>query len=145
MRNAMKATGAGLKHFFGARASKDRLKQMGGHFKSAGSKVEKAQILALMGMYTVYKGSPIALGKNIHDSIKVGKWKHGDLRRQQADVDSFLASTQMSEAGKKAVAKLVLNGASRNDTYAQLSARDMALLDAMETDLHIEAGNCVNF
>lgn len=145
MRNAMKATGAGLKHFFGARASRDRLKQMGGHFKSAGSRVDKSRILALMGMYAVYKGSPIALGKNIYDSIKVGKWKHGDLRKHQSDVDSFLAGTQMSDEGKKAVAKLVLNGASRSDTCAQLSPADVALLDAMENDLNIEAGNCVNF
>ncbi len=145
MRNAMKATGAGLKHFFGARASRDRLKQMGGHFKSADSRVDKSRVLALMGMYAVYKGSPIALGKNIHDSIQVGRWKHGDLKRHQAGVDSFLATTQMSDEGKKAVAKLVLNGASRNDTYAQLSPADAALLDAMENDLNIEAGNCVNF
>ncbi|HUW53817.1 MAG TPA: hypothetical protein VMV99_10420 [Rhodanobacter sp.] len=51
----------------------------------------------------------------------------------------------MSDEGKKAVAKLVLNGASRNDTCAQLSPADVALLDAMENDLNIEAGNCINF
>ncbi|MFA6232471.1 MAG: hypothetical protein WC617_20230 [Rhodanobacter sp.] len=118
---------------------------MGGHFKSADSRVDKSRILAPMGMYAVYKGSPIALGKNIYDNIKVGRWKHGDLRKHQFDVDSFLAGTRMSDEEKKAVAKLMLNRASRSDTCAQFSPVDVVLLDAMENDLNIEVGNCVNF
>jgi hypothetical protein len=40
-------------------------------------KLEKTQVLAVMGMYSIYKGSPIGLAKNVCDSIKVGRWKYG--------------------------------------------------------------------
>ena len=145
MRKLMKATGAGLKHFFGARESVSQQKNLGRQFKAADTKVKKSRILAVMGMYAVYKGSPIGLAKNISDSIKVGKWKHSDLTAQQRDVDGFLASAGMSAQGAEAVSRLVRNGASDGEMYAHLSAQDAAILDGLETDLHIEAGHCINF
>lgn len=81
MKRLAKATGAGLRHFFGARESISQQKSLGRQFKAADSRVSKTKILAVMGMYAVYKGSPIGLGKNIADSIKVGRWKHSDLKR----------------------------------------------------------------
>lgn len=63
-----------------------------------------------MGLYALYKGSPIGLGKNIADSIKVGRWKHNDLKRQQEQVDAFLASTGMSPQGVDAVSRLIRQG-----------------------------------
>ncbi|MBN8737576.1 MAG: hypothetical protein J0H27_15085 [Xanthomonadales bacterium] len=144
MRNVLKATGHGLKHFFGARDSRDSLKQLGGQFGRASTKVEKAEILAMMGMYTVYKGSPIGFAKNIYDSIKVGQWKYGDLRSHQQNVDEFLDNIQMSDEGKRTVAKIVCSGSS-SSAVAGLSPTDAAAFRQFEADLHIAAGNCVNF
>ena len=93
MKRLAKATGAGPRHFFGARESISQQKNLGRQFKAADTRVSKTKILAVMGMYAVYKGSPIGLGKNIADSIKVGRWKHSDLKRQQEEVDAFLAGT----------------------------------------------------
>lgn len=143
MRNVLKATGVGLKHFFGARQSRDTLKQMGGQLGGA-SALKKAEILATMGMYTVYKGSPIGLAKNIHDSIQVGKWKYGDMRGHQQNVDDFLANVQMSDEGKRQVAEIVRNGGSSGGAV-NLSPADAAAFRQFETDLNIEAGNCINF
>jgi hypothetical protein len=143
MRNVLKATGHGLKHFFGARESRDDYKTMGRAFKRAG-KVRKAEVLATMGMYAVYKGSPIGLAKNIHDSIKVGIWKHGDLRNHQNNVDEVLAQTSMSDEGKRTIARLVQAGGSA-DLEADLSVADAAEFKRLENELHIAAGNCINF
>ncbi len=143
MRNVLKATGYGLKHFFGARDSRDDYKAMGRKFKQSGTTLSKAEVLATMGMYAVYKGSPIGLARNIRDSIKVGRWKHGDMKRHQANVDEVLAATNMSDEGKRAVAGLVLGGSA--DAVANLSPGDAAAFKQLETDLHIVAGNCINF
>lgn len=143
MRNVLKATGHGLKHFFGARDSRDDYKAMGRKFKKS-NKLGKAEVLATMGMYAVYKGSPIGLAKNIRDSIKVGKWRHGDMKRHQGNVDEMLATTQMSDEGKRAVANLVNRGGS-GDAMINLSATDVAEFKRLETDLNIAAGNCINF
>lgn len=107
--------------------------------------MKKTRILAVMGMYAVYRGSPIGLAKNISDSVKVGEWKHSDLKAQQRDVDAFLAGAGMSAQGAEAVSRLVRNGASDGEMYAHLSPQDAAILDGLETDLHIEAGHCINF
>ena len=144
MRNVLKATGHGLKHFFGARDSRDDYKAMGKRFNKSDTKLGKAEVLATMGMYAVYKGSPIGLARNIHDSVKVGKWKHGDMKHHQANVEEALATTQMSDEGKRAVADLVRRGGSA-DAVANLSPNDMAEFKQLETDLHIAAGNCINF
>lgn len=145
MRKLMKATGAGLKHFFGARESISQQKNLGRQFKVADTKVKKSKILAVMGMYAIYKGSPIGLAKNISDSVKVGKWRHSDLVQQQQNVDAFLANAGMSAQGAEAVSRLVRNGAADGEMYANLSAQDAAILDGLENDLHIEAGHCINF
>ena len=145
MKRLAKATGAGLRHFFGARESISQQKNLGRQFKAADTRVSKTKILAVMGMYAVYKGSPIGLGKNIADSIKVGRWKHSDLKRQQEEVDAFLAGTGMSPQGVAAVSRLVRQGASGDDVYANLSPNDAQILAGIETDLHVEAGHCVNF
>ena len=145
MRKLAKATGAGLKHFFGARESLSQQKSLGRQFKAADTRIKKSKILAVMGMYAIYKGSPIGLGKNIADSVKVGKWKHSDLKRQQEGVDEFLASTGMSPPGAEAVSRLIRNGASGDDVYANLSQNDALILAGIESDLHVEAGHCVNF
>lgn len=142
MRNLMKATGHGLKHFFGARDSVADYKQLGGQFK-AGNKVKKARVLAMMGMYTVYKGSPIGLAKNIADSVKTGKWKYGNLKQHQQDVEELLNGTNMSNAGKQAVAALMMHGS--DDAVAGLSPADAGILHNLEMDLHIAAGHCINF
>ena len=144
MRNLMKATGTGLKHFFGARESRSDAKALGRQFKAAGTTVGKAEVLATMGMYAVYKGSPIGLAKNIYDSIKVGKWKHGDLKKHQADVEEFLEHTHMSPEGKQAVKRMILQGGS-SDGMTNLSPADAAAFHRVETELHIEAGHCINF
>jgi hypothetical protein len=144
MRNVLKATGHGLKHFFGARESRDDYKALGRSFKRTNSKVRKAEVLATMGMYAVYKGSPIGLAKNIYDSIKVGKWKYGDMKRHGENVEEFLDNTHMSEDGKRAVARMMRNGGS-TDAIADLSPADAAAFRQFETELHIEAGHCVNF
>lgn len=144
MRNVLKATGHGLKHFFGARDSRDDYKAMGRKFKQSGTTLGKAEVLATMGMYAVYKGSPIGLARNIRDSIKVGKWRHGDIKRHQANVEEVLAATNMSDEGKRAVASLVQHGGSA-DAVANLSPGDAAAFKQLETDLHIAAGNCINF
>lgn len=65
MRNVLKATGHGLKHFFGARESRGDYQGLGRSFRRSDSKVRKAEVLVTMGMYAVYKGSPIGLPKNI--------------------------------------------------------------------------------
>lgn len=145
MRKLMKATGAGLKHFFGARESISQQKNLGRQFKAADTKVKKSKILAVMGMYAVYKGSPIGLAKNISDSVNVGKWKYSDLKEQQRDVDALLANAGMSAQGSEAVSRLVRNGASDGEVYAHLSPQDAAIFDGLENDLRIEAGHCVNF
>lgn len=142
MRKLMKAT---VKHFFGARESVSQQKNLGRRFKAADTKVKTSRILAVMGMHAIYKGSPIGLAKNISDSVKVGKWEHSDLKQQQRDVDAFLATAGMSAQGAEAVSRLVRNGASDGEMYAHLSAQDAAILDGLETDLHIEAGHCINF
>lgn len=142
MRKLMKATGHGLKHFFGARDSVADYKQMGGAFK-AGNKVKKARVLAMMGMYTVYKGSPIGLGKNIADSIKVGKWKYSHVSGYQNDVEELLDGTNMSDEGKRAVKALIMHGS--DDAVAGLSPADAGILHDLETQLHMEAGQTVYF
>lgn len=142
MRKLMKAT---VKHFFGARESVSQQKNLGRRFKAADTKVKTSRILAVMGMYAIYKGSPIGLAKNISDSVKVGKWEHSDLKQQQRDVDAFLATAGMWAQGAEAVSRLVRNGASDGEMYAHLSAQDAAIPDGLETDLHIEAGHCINF
>lgn len=143
MRNLLKASGHGLKHFFGARASRDDYKSLGRSFRKADTSLGKAEVLAVMGMYAVYKGSPIGLAKNIYDSIKVGKWKHDSLKRHQADVDEMLAGTRMSDEGRRAVADLVRRGGSSE--AVSLSAADAAEFKRLETDLHVAAGHCINF
>ncbi|MHB8309573.1 MAG: hypothetical protein ACYDCY_04005 [Metallibacterium sp.] len=145
MHKLMKATGAGLKHFFGARESISQQKNLGRQLSAAGTKVKKSKILAVMGMYAIYKGSPIGLAKNISDSIKVGRWKHSDLKQQQRDVDTFLANAGMSAQGAEAVSRLIRNGAFDGEMYTQLSPQDAAILDGLENDLRIEAGHCINF
>jgi len=145
MGKLMKATGVGLKHFFGARDSISTLKERGRQFSAAKTKLKKSEILALMGMYAIYKGSPIGLAKNISDSIKVGRWKHSDLKQQQRDVDTFLANAGMSAQGTEAVSQLIRNGSFDGETYAQLSPQDAAILHGLETDLDIAAGHCINF
>jgi len=142
MRNLMKATGHGLKHFFGARDSVADYKKMGQAVRD-GNKVTKAKVMALMGMYTVYKGSPIGLGRNIRDSIKVGRWKYADVKRHQGNVEELLAGTNMSDEGKRAVTALMMHGS--DDAVAGLSPADAGVLKNLETDLHIAAGHCVNF
>jgi hypothetical protein len=144
MRNVFKATGHGLKHFFGAKESRADLKAMGHQFGQAGTKLKKAEVLAAMGMYTIAKGSPMGLAKNIYDSIKVGKWKYGDMKRHGENVEEFLDNTHMSEDGKRAVARMMRNGGS-TDAIADLSPADAAAFRQFETELHIEAGHCVNF
>jgi hypothetical protein len=144
MRNVLKATGHGLKHFFGARESRDDYKALGRSFKRTNSKVRKAEVLATMGMYAVYKGSPIGLAKNIYDSIKVGTWKYGDIKKHQGNVDEVLAQTNMSDEGKRAIAKLMQSGGS-GDEEANLSVADAAEFKRLENELHIAAGNCINF
>lgn len=143
MRQVLKATGHGLKHFC-ARDCRDDYKAMGRRFKKSGTKLGKAEVLATMGMYAVYKGSPIGLAKNIHDSIKVGQWKHGDIKQHQANVEEILATTQMPDEGKRAVADLVRRGGSGGWTVNP-SANDMMEFKQLETDLHIAAGHCINF
>jgi hypothetical protein len=145
VRRLAKATGAGLKHFFGARETVSQQKHLGRQFKQAGNVVSKAKILAVMGMYGVYKGSPIGLAKNVHDSIVVGKWRYNDLKDQQRNVDAFLAETGMSPEGAEVLSRMVRNGASDGDMYANLSSQDAAIFHGIETDLHIEAGHCINF
>ena len=145
MKRLAKATGAGLRHFFGARESISQQKNLGRQFKAADSRVSKTKILAVMGLYALYKGSPIGLGKNIADSIKVGRWKHSDLKRQQEQVDAFLASTGMSPQGVDAVSRLLRQGAQGDEVYANLSPNDAQILAGIENDLHVEAGHCVNF
>jgi hypothetical protein len=145
MRKFAKATGAGLKHFFGARDSISQEKNLGRQFMAANTKVKKSKILAVMGMYAIYKGSPIGLAKNISDSVKVGKWRYSDLKQQQQDVDAFLANAGMSAQGAEAVSRLVRNGSSNDEMYANLSPNDAAILAGLENDLHIEAGHCINF
>src|SRR5690606_28269858 len=108
MRNLMKATGHGLKHFFGARDSVADYKKMG-QAVSDGNKVTKAKVMALMGMYTGYKGSPSGLGRNSGDSIKVGRWKYADVKRHQGNVEELLAGTNMSDEGKRAVTALMMH------------------------------------
>lgn len=144
MGKLLKATGAGLKHFFGARQTRDTLKDMGGQFGQAGTKLKKAEILAVMGMYTVYKGTPMAFAKNIYDSVKVGKWKYGDVHNHEQNLDEALDNTGMSDQGKSAVRKMVRNGGS-SSAAVSLSPADAAAFHAFETDLHIAAGNCINF
>jgi hypothetical protein len=144
MGNALKATGHGLKHFFGFGQSRATLKHLGGRFGRASTAVKKAEILAVMGMYTVYKGSPIGFAKNVYDSIKVGKWKYGDLRHHQQNVDEFLDNIPMSDDGKRKVAEIVNSGSS-SGAGASLSPADAAAFRQFETDLNITAGNCVNF
>jgi hypothetical protein len=145
VRKLAKATGAGLKHFFGARETISQEKDLGRQFKATGNVVSKAKILAVMGMYGVYKGSPIGLAKNVRDSITVGKWRYSDLKEQQRNVDAFLAETGMSKDGAETISRMVRNGASSGDMYANLSSHDASLLRDLETDLHIEAGHCINF
>lgn len=145
VRRLAKATGAGLKHFFGARETISQEKNLGRQFKKAGNVVSKAKILTVMGMYGIYKGSPIGLAKNVHDSIVVGKWRYSDLKDQQRNVDAFLADTGMSKEGAEAISRMVRNGASDGEMYANLSSHDAAILHGIETDLHIEAGHCINF
>lgn len=145
MHKLSKAVGHGLKHFFGARASVSRVKDMKRQFKASNDGVKKAQIIALMGMYAIYKGSPIGLGKNIADSIKVAKWNYSDMKRHQDNVGDFLAATNMSEEGKRVVANLVLQGGSNDDAVAKLTPADVAEFLQFETELNIEAGNCINF
>lgn len=145
MKRLAKATGAGLRHFFGARESIGQQKNLARQFKAADTRVSKTKILAVMGMYAVYKGSPIGLGKNIADSIKVGRWKHSDLKRQQEEVDALLAGTGMSPQGIAAVSRLVRQGASGDEVYANLSPNDAQILAGIENDLHVQAGHCVNF
>jgi hypothetical protein len=145
VRRLAKATGAGLKHFFGARESISQEKNLGRQFKQAGNVVSKAKILAVMGMYGVYKGSPIGLAKNVRDSVVVGKWRYNDLKDQQRNVDAFLAETGISQEGAETISRMVRNGASDGDMYATLSSHDAGILRGIETDLHIEAGHCINF
>jgi hypothetical protein len=145
MHKLMKATGVGLKHFFGARESISQQKHLGRQFSAADTKVKKSKILAVMGMYAIYKGSPIGLAMNISDSIKVGRWKYSDLKQQQRDVDTFLANAGMSAQGAEAVSRLIRNGSFDGESYAPLSAQDAAILDGLETDLYTAAGHCVNF
>jgi hypothetical protein len=140
-----KATGTGLRHFFGARTTLAQVKDLNKRRKDADNIVTKAKILSVMGLYGLYKGSPIGLAMNVRDSITVGKWRYSDLKDQQQDVDAFLAATGMSDEGVKTVSRLVRNGASDGEMYAHLSAQDAAVLNGLETDLHIEAGHCINF
>lgn len=140
-----KATGAGLRHFFGARHTLAQEKNLNEQRKQADNRVSKAKILAVMGLYGLYKGSPIGLAMNVRDSITVGKWRYSDLKKQEHDVDGFLAATGMSSDGAKTVSRLVRNGASDGEVYATLSANDAAILRNIEMDLHIEAGHCINF
>lgn len=140
-----KATGAGLRHFFGARDTLAQEKNLNQQRKQADNVVSKAKILTVMGLYGLYKGSPIGLATNIRDSIMVGKWRYSDLKDQERNVDDFLAATGMSADGAKAVSRLVRNGASDGEVYAHLSAQDAAIFHNIETDLHIEAGHCINF
>ena len=109
------------------------------------AKPPKIACLHHWAAYVIYKGSPIGLAKNISDSIKVGRWKHSDLKQQQRDVDTFLANAGMSAQGAEAVARLIRNGAFDGEMYTQLSPQDAAILDGLENDLHIEAGHCINF
>lgn len=143
MRKVMKATGYGLKHFFGARDSRKDFKTMGRQFSQAGTKLRKAEVMAAMGMYAVYKGSPIGLAKNIHDSIKQGRWKYGDMQNHQANLDEVLDGTRMSEQGKRAVAELVRRGGSE-DEAANLSPADLAEFAQFRTDMYIAAGHHIN-
>ena len=145
MRKLAKVTGAGLRHLFGARESISQQKNPGHQFKTADTRIKKSKILAVMGMYAIYKGSPIELAKNISDSIKVGRWKHSDLKQQQRDVDTFLANAGMSAQGTEAVSRLIRNGAFDGEMHTQLSPQGAAILDGLENDLRIEAGHCVNF
>ena len=145
MRRLGKATGAGLRHFFGARDTLAQERNLNRQRKQADNVVSKAKILTVMGLYGLYKGSPIGLAMNIRDSIIVGKWRYSDLKSQQQNVDDFLAATGMSPDGAKAVSSMVRNGASNGDVYASLSSSDAAILRDIEADLHIEAGHCINF
>jgi hypothetical protein len=160
MRRLMKATGYGLKHFFGARETKNQLEAFAEDYKQINrdeksfarvipgykprkNRVRKAKVLALAGMYLVYKGSPIALGKNIKDSIKMGKWKYADIKKHEADLRELLATTNMSEAGQRQVISLLATGTV--DASADLSPADAAILQQLENELHIAAGHCINF
>lgn len=145
MRRLGKATGAGLRHFFGARDTLAQERDLNQKRKQADNVVSKAKILSVMGLYGLYKGSPIGLAMNIRDSITVGRWRYSDLKKQEQDVDDFLAATGMSPDGAKAVSRLVRNGASDGEVYANLSSSDAAILRNIETDLHVEAGHCINF
>jgi len=50
----------------------------------------------------------------------------------------------MSDEGKRTVAKIVCSGSS-SSAVAGLSPTDAADFRQFEADLHIAAGNCVNF
>jgi hypothetical protein len=52
MRKLVKATGAGPRHFFGAREIVSQQKNLGRQFRAADPKVEKTRILAVMDTST---------------------------------------------------------------------------------------------
>lgn len=139
----MKATGHGLKHFFGARESRHDLKTMGKQVKQSGTKLRKAEVMAAMGMYAIYKGSPIGLAKNLYGSIREGAVRYGDLKKHQVDLDDFLAQTGMSDEGKRAVASMVQRGGSDAEV-AHLSPRDLAEFKQLRTDMYAAAGQHIN-
>lgn len=77
MDKLMKATGVGLKYFFGARDSISTLKERGRQFSAAKTKLKKSEILAIMGMYAIKKGSPIGL---VITSATASRWVIGSTR-----------------------------------------------------------------
>lgn len=98
-----------------------------------------------MGLYVLYKGLLIGLGKNIVDSIKVGCWKYSDLKCQQEQVDVFFVSVGMLLQGVDVVLCLICQGVQGDEVYVNFLFNDVQILVGIENDLYVEVGYCVNF
>lgn len=145
MGNKLKATGTGIKHFFGARRSVEDYKALGQTFQNATSRTKKAKVVAAIGLYTVVKGSPVGLARNIKESIHVGRFRYGQLKRHQHDAEAFLQQSGLSAQGVETVMRALDNVAAPGDVAFDLSPQDAQIVDQIYTDAMIQIGKCINF
>jgi hypothetical protein len=138
-----KAVGHGIKHFFWSRTGRDVLKQLHAQLKTSGKVLTKAEILALMGLYLLYKQTPISVGADIVDGIKTGTWRYGHLKKLEQEADEFLDNTSLSDDAKSKIRKLLKKG--KYADSEQFAAADIDEVHAVFNDVCVEAGLCVYF
>lgn len=147
-----KSTGVGLKHFVGFRASRVKMRTYLAKLQRSDGAVTKAKVVGLMGLYAIYKGSPVGLAINIMDSAEYGvkDYKHRNAVHMatdniEDDLEDLLVNTGMSADAAKRTMKLVRNGSYVDKDVAYMGPEDRAAFTRLIAELSNENGGTVNF